>query len=138
MRLVTPHLLFAEQDAGGRPRPYGMGTVARLALRSVSTGNYNVNISMQRDATESTLHTFNQGAAITSTTGFTLGTSILGIDALGGGADSGGPQLAFSDAYGRARTIQLTITQGGRDQDAHLFELGIDWQPVAFQTEELT
>ena len=136
LRMVTPHLLFAEQDAAGRPRPYGIGTINRLALRSVSTGNWNVNISMQRDSVESTGHTFNQGALLTTTGGFILGTSRLSTDTFGGGA-TGGPQLAFSDAVGRARSVQFTITQGGWLEDAHLLELGIDWKPEAFQTEEL-
>lgn len=137
MRMVTPYLFYAEQDAAGRIRPYGIGTIRRLALRSVSTGNWDVSVNVQRDRTESTLHTFNQGSFLTSTTGFTLGTSRLGFDALGGGATTGGPQLAFSDVNGTARTVQLTITQGGLSQDAHLFELGIDWEPDSFQTEDL-
>ena len=136
MRLVTPNLCFAEQDAAGRPRPYGMGSVRRLALRSISTGNWNVSVSLQRDSTESTGHTFNQGALLTTTGGFILGTSRLGTDTFGGGS-TGGPQLMFSDASGTARTVQFTITQGGWREDAHLFELGIDWEPAAFQTEEL-
>jgi len=136
MRIVTPHLLFAEQDAAGRPRPYGMGTVTRLALRSLSTGNWNVNISMQRDTVESTGHTFNQGALLTTTGGFILGTSRLSIDTFGGGATAG-PQLMFSDAYGEARSVQFSITQGGWLEDAHLFELGLDWKPVGFKQEEL-
>ena len=136
MRQVTPHLLFAEHDAAGRPRPYGVGTIVRLGLRSVSTGNWDVHVTMQRDSVESTGHTFNQGALLTTTGGFILGTSRLGFDTFGGGS-AGGPQLQWSKADGQARSVQFTITQGGWLEDAHLQELVFDWKPEAFQEAEL-
>jgi hypothetical protein len=135
LRGTTPKIFFAEQDEGGRPRPYGVGTPCRLGLRSVSTGDWDVTISVQRDNIGSTLHTFNQGADLTTVSGFTLGSSALGSDSLGGGAVAGGPQIAFAtDLGGTCRTVQFDITQGGFNEDAHLSELVLDWTPEAFST----
>jgi hypothetical protein len=134
LRATTPKMFFAEQDENGTARPYGVGTPSRLALRSVSTGDWDVTISVQRDTIGSTLHRFNQGADLTTIAGFILGTSALG-DTLGGGATTGGPQISFNtELGGTCRTVQFDITQGGLDQDAHLNELVLDWTPEAFST----
>ena len=69
--------------------------------------------------------TFNQG-----TTGFVLGTDALGTGLLGGQivrtvrASSGG--LA-----GETRAVGFRITQGGDNQDALIFELGLLLKPTA-------
>lgn len=138
LRVKTPRLLFAEVEGG---MPYAVGNIEDFALRSVSVGDWNVNVTLTRDNIASETYRFNQGADITTTAGFILGTSILGIDTLGGGATEGGPQIAYASADpdatsigGHARTIQVEITQGGLNEDAHLIEAVAFWTPAAYST----
>ena len=134
MKLTTPRFLFAEMDSEGKIKPNNQGTLQRTSLRSVSTGNWNVAVKIQRDKVEGLSYNFNQGEDLTTTAGFILGTSRLGIDTLGGGSSTGGPQIKFADTPGEARTIQLEITQGGVNEDAQLYEAVVEWMPSAFSS----
>jgi hypothetical protein len=122
MRLKTPRLLFAEVDAAGKPRPYGVGNLQRMGLRSISTGNWNVNVNARLDRSAGQSLMFNQG-----TQRFIFGTNKFG-DPFGGGVG----QTAFQEPVGEGRALQLDFTQGGLNQDAHLVEASVDWKPTAF------
>lgn len=122
MRVVTPQLLLAQGDKAGMPRGDQPFTLSGLWMRSASVGNYDVNITLTRDNETPEFYTFNQGQA-----SFTLDESRLDVHRLGGLA----MRLVHSEprVTGTARAVQLDITQGGLDEDAHIFEIGIDISP---------
>ena len=139
LRAKTPKILFAEKHPDGSVVPYRTGTVQGVALNSNSTGDWDIELTLTRDNGGGELYKFNQGNDITTTGGFLLGTSILDLDTLGGGGTTGEPQIVFNEADaattvygGEARTIQLDFTQGGLNQDAHLMETTVFWQPGAY------
>jgi hypothetical protein len=121
LRGLTNNIVVGEVDSAGKAAPYIPANLYRMALRSDSVGNYNVNINLRGDS-GGTQYAFNQGSA-----GFVLGTSVLGADMLGGDKT----RTVTKDVTGEARHIQLDITQGGFNEDAKLHEVAIDWKPIS-------
>jgi len=120
--LTTPAIIMDAQDSQGAPRIDQPVSLESLWLRRASVGNYDVSVSLARDEKAAQTFTFNQGAS-----GFLLGTSILGTDSMGGQPVlSGGVR-----AEGRARTVTVDITQSGPSQDMNLYELGLEYTPIA-------
>lgn len=121
-RILTPSLVLGVQDKGQMVRADQLVLLKRMYLRSKPVGNYDITVAVQRDygATES--YTFNQGTA-----GFILDTSVLDTGVLGGG----NLQVASAAMVGVCRSVSLDITQAGANQDAELYEIGIDWEPIA-------
>lgn len=122
-RILSPAITLGIYDAQGRPRqgdqPVG---IQRIYLRSRPTGDYNVNINVTRDGLAPETYSFHQG-----TQGFILGTSVLGTGRLGGGTI----QTTAKRAVGLARTVRLELTTTANQLDAELYEVGIDWLPIA-------
>ena len=122
LRLLTNNVVVGEIDNAGKAAPYQPATLYRMALRSNSVGNYNVNINLRRDEQGGTSYQFNQG-----TGGFILNQSVLNVDSLGGNKT----RTVTNDVSGEARVIHLDITQGGYNEDAQLHEIAIDWKPAS-------
>ena len=122
LRMKTPQIILQDQDVTGRERTDQPVTLTRIHLRSEPMGNYDVTMRISRDGLTPETYTFNQGSA-----GFLLGTDFLGVGVLGGGT----LQTVSADASGEARAVSLEITQGGALQDAHLYEVGIDFTTTA-------
>lgn len=120
-RILTPSLVLGAEDKAGLVRADQLVLLKRMYLRSRPTGNYNLIISVQRDNNAPESYSFNQGTA-----GWTMDTSVLDIDYLGGG----NLQVASVDLTGVCRSVSLDITQAGANQDAELYEIGIDWEPI--------
>lgn len=129
-RIVTPQISIADtyrlQDEVPFSRAEVMGQhhaeqaviLERLYLRSEPLGPFDVTIRVSRDGRAPETYLFNQGA-----TGFVLGTSLLDADTLSGAT----LQIASAEMVGEARAITLDVNQGGTGEDAHLFEIGLDY-----------
>jgi len=130
MRVQTPQLLLGQNDARGAGRGDQPFTLSDFYIRSASVGNHNINVMLTRDSEPPESYVFNQGAA-----GFELDTSQLDIDTLGGVR----MRLVYADppVFGEARAVQLDITQGGLDEDAHLFEIGFNITPAGASRESV-
>ena len=121
-RVLTPSILLGEVDAQGRPKSDQPVQLHRIWLRSRPTGSYDVTINVYRDGYAPEAYTFGQG-----TQGFILGTSVLGTGRLGGGT----LQTVVRKCQGRARSVRLELTTTANSFDCELYEVGIDWTPVA-------
>ena len=119
--METPQLIIAPIEAGDQPV-----TLERAYLKSRPVGDWDTVVHIQRDANAYENYTFNQG-----TSGFLLGTSILGIGVLGGGT----AQTTVSDLAGTASSIKATFQQNGIGEDADWHEFGIDWTKSARTSE---
>lgn len=124
MRLLSPQLLLGANDAQGKPEGDQPFNLERMYMRSVATGDYDIQVSLTRDNNQAEAYTFNQGL-----TGFMLDVSVLDVDTIGGNT----MQLAYSNpgAVGEAKAVQLDITQGGFNEDAYILEVGINIKPTA-------
>lgn len=118
-RMLSPEVLIGEADGGGRPRGDIPVTLERMYLRSKSSGDHDVNVTVKRDNGVEP-YTFNQGSS-----GFLLGTSILGVHKLGGTKT----RIVYSKppVIGTTRGVQFDITQGGLNQDMNLLEIGLEY-----------
>lgn len=111
----TPQVILAPES----PRADQPVTLTRMYLKSQPLGDWDVGVSIQRDALATENYSFNQGVA-----GFLLGTDILGIGVLGGAI----AQTAVNRLTGSARSARFTFRQGGLNEDAHLYEAGVDYE----------
>lgn len=121
-RVLTPSIILGEVDSQGKPKGDQPVQLHRIWLRSRPTGEYNITINIYRDGYAPEAYTFGQG-----TQGFILGTSVLGTGRLGGGT----LQTVVRKCQGRARSVRLELTTTANQFDAELYEVGIDWTPVA-------
>lgn len=156
LRVKTPQLLLGAMDSQGKVRADQPVTLYRMFMKSEPVGDYNVAVTLTRDFGSPTAaaptgfvldtdrldtgqlgnlttppveevggveqYFFNQGSA-----GF-----ILNIDQLDGKRLGGGNlQTRSVDLVGETRSISLDIVQGGLDQDANIFEVGVEWKPTA-------
>jgi len=121
-RVLTPSIVLGEVDSQGKPQGDQPVQLHRIWLRSRPTGEYNVTINVYRDGYAPEAYTFGQG-----TQGFILGTSVLGTGRLGGGT----LQTVVRKCQGRARSVRLELTTTANSFDAELYEVGIDWTPIA-------
>ena len=117
-RIVSPQITVTETDVQGQPRADQPVVLERMYLKSEPGGDYNVTVGVSRDGLAPETYTFNQGASR-----FILDVSHLDVDQLGGGI----LQTVTQDMVGEARAISLDIQQGGANEDAHLYEIGIDF-----------
>ncbi|MGH9876209.1 MAG: hypothetical protein ACRD5H_01095 [Nitrososphaerales archaeon] len=125
-RVLTPSLVLGAQDRPGLVRADQPVVLKRMYLRTRPTGNYNITVAITRDTNASESYTFNQGSA-----GFILDVDLLGTGTLGGG----NLQVAVADLVGVCRSCSLDITQAGASQDADLYEIGIDWEPISLTSQ---
>ena len=121
-RVVTPQIELAGVDANGQARADQAVALHRMYLRSEPLGDYNVVVALTRDENARELYTFNQGNA-----GFILDTDLLGLARLGG-ARLNTPSV---ELVGEARAITVDLIQAGAAQDAHLYELGLEFSLVS-------
>ncbi len=130
MHLRTPQILIGQTDAIGKPRPDQSVTLYSMYMRSISTGNHDIHVSLSRDNEEAESYKFNQGQKA-----FVLDTSHLDVDTLGGEQ----MRLVYSDppVIGSCRALQLDITQGGLNEDAHILEIGLMIKPEALTHEAI-
>ena len=125
-RILTPSLVLGAEDRPGLVRADQPVVLKRMYLRSRPTGNYDITVAVTRDNNPSESYTFNQGTA-----GF-----LLDIDSLDTGILAGGNlQVSAKDLVGVCRSCSLDITQAGANQDADLYEIGIDWEPVSLTNQ---
>jgi hypothetical protein len=131
MRLLSPQLLLGTTDQMGKPNPDQPVVLEDMYMRSVASGNYDIRVSVIRDNLSAEEYLFNQGVA-----GFILGTSVLGVDALGGSS----MQRVYSDpqVIGECTAAQLDINQGGYDQDAYILEIGVYVTPAGASRQPLS
>lgn len=122
MRILTPQITITDIDAQGQPRADQPVTLQRMYLKSEPLGDYNVTIDVSRDGLAPETYLFNQGSG-----GFVLDTAVLNVNQLGGGI----LQTISAEMLGEARSISLDINQGGAGEDAHLYEIGIDYIPTS-------
>lgn len=122
MVIETPQIILAPPE----PRGDQEVTLVRAYLKSQPVGNYNVVLDITRDNHSSDIYTFNQGNP-----GFLLGTSVLGIDSLSENIATTVPR----NISGSARSARFTLKQNGFNEDAHLYELGIDYGPSSTTME---
>jgi hypothetical protein len=116
-RVTTPQILIAPPQPRG-DQPIGLHS---MYMKSRPVGNWNINVSLQRDQETAESYDFDQG-----TEGFVLGTSELDTGILGGNP----LQTVVNNILGEARSIQLDITQGGLNQGAEVYEVGVDYDVV--------
>lgn len=130
MRVQTPQLLLAQGDKVGQPRGDQPFTLTGMYIRAASSGNHNLQVAVTRDSNPPESYTFNLGA-----TGFELDVDRLDDGTLGGVQ----MRLAYSEPpiVGEARAVQFDIIQGGLNEDAHLFEMGVSYKPTALTTEPI-
>lgn len=121
MRIQTPQLVIGVQDKAGTSRYDQPVTLRRLYMRTRPVGDFNISVDLTRDTSSPETYTFNQG-----TSGFILGTSLLGTGTLGGG----NLQVGIADLVGECRSVSLDITQGGLNQDANIYEMAIEFEPT--------
>lgn len=131
-RITTPSILLGAVDSQGKPKGDQPVTLQRLWMRSQPLGDWNVSVSLTRDDLHTTAYNFNQGSGSI----FTMNDSVLGNgvaltgdeDVLGGG----NLKVTYSDppVAGECRSLTLDITQGGLNQDANIYEIGVDWTPA--------
>ncbi|MAH45618.1 hypothetical protein CMI37_07300 [Candidatus Pacearchaeota archaeon] len=122
MRVTTPQLVLAPAN----PRGDQPVDLRGMYMRSRPVGNYDITVAVQRDNLTAESYTFDQGQS-----GFLLGTSVLDTGILGG---SNLQTVVEPNMVGEARAIGLDITQGGLDQDADIYEIGIDYDVVGTST----
>lgn len=130
--LTTPWIMTGEIDANGQPKPYNPANLERIGMRSISTGDWNVGVQVSSDISGNASYTFNQGSNFTSASGNVFGQAVFGQQVFGGTAATFSPQFNFKDMVGEARSIKLDITQGGLEQDAHIYEVTIEKTPSSF------
>ncbi len=125
-RAKTPMLEIASTDSQGKPKGDQPVTLQSMYVKSSPVGNYDITVLLNRDQNAAESYTFNQGQA-----GFILNDatrSILdGTNTLAGGD----LQIVYADLTGEARGVRLDVTQGGLDQDAQIYEIGINYVPAA-------
>lgn len=121
-RVTTPDIVMGDADSIGQPRIDQVVTLYRMWLRTQPTGNYDVNVQVSRDGGAAESYDFNQGSS-----GFLLGTSVLGTDSLGAQALI----VSAVDLLGECRALSLDITQGGNAEDMNIYELGIEYTPAS-------
>ncbi len=125
-RMQSPHLLLG-QSYDGRVRGDQPFNIERMYLRSVASGDHDVDVTITRDSQAPETYAFNQGSA-----GFVMDVDMLDAGTLGGEST----RIIYADPNpaGSARSMQFDIIQSGLNQDANLLELGIEIVPLA-QTE---
>ncbi len=128
MRVRTPQLLLGKVDTKAQPKPDQPIGLEAIYMRSISSGDHNVNLSVTRDNNPPESYVFNQGAP-----GFKLDLDKLDQGHLGGEH----MRLIYSDppAVGSGRAFQFEITQGGLNQDAHVLEVGVLYRPEGASNE---
>jgi len=117
-RITTPQIILPPPQPRG-DQPVGLYS---MYMKSRPVGNWDITVSLQRDQETAESYTFNQGTA-----GFLLDTSELDTGILGGNP----LQTVVNNTLGEARSIQLDITQGGLNQSAEIYEMGVDYDVVA-------
>lgn len=121
-RVTTPSLIIADTDAQGKPRVDQPTTLQNVWLRTQPVGDHDIVVAVGRDANAQETYTFEQGAA-----GFLLDTDVLDVDTL----NEPSMIMQAEDVLGECRAAYFDITQGGANEDMHLFELGIEHVPAA-------
>lgn len=122
MLIETPQIILAPPE----PRGDQQVTLASAYLKSEPMGDWDVNLMIQRDSNVVENYTFNQGNL-----GFLLDTDSLDVGVLGGGV----ARTTVANLLGETRSVRLMFRQGGLNQNAHLYEAGIDYSPSTTTTE---
>ena len=131
-QLTTPWISTGEIDSAGQAKPYNPATLVRLAMQSISVGNYNVNVNITTDMGDTNAVSLPQGTGFTSATGCVFGSAIFGQQVFGGTEATRNAQFGFAPLSGEGRMMKIDITQGGLNEDAHLDELAIEKTPSAY------
>lgn len=119
-RVRTPQIILTDKDEQGNPIGDQPAILRDIYLRSRPVGNYDVTISVQRDNEASESYTFNQG-----TSAAVWDTSVFGTGVFGGAILQ--TVHASGRVVGRCRSIRLDIQQGGLNQSAEVYEVGVDY-----------
>ena len=125
-RVRTPQLILTDKDPQGNPIGDQPSVLFDIYLRSRPVGNYNVTISFQRDNEAPESYTFNQGSSAAI-----WDTSVFGTGAFGGSILQTAYPNNVAKVSGRARSIRLDIQQGGLNQQAEIYEVGVEYNPTA-------
>ena len=123
-RVRTPQIIVTDKDAQGNLIGDQPVILRDIYLRSRPVGNYDIKIVMTRDNESPETYTFNQG-----TTAAIWGTSVFGTGVFGGAILQ--TQRAAERVVGRCRSVLLDIQQGGLNQQAEAYEVGVDYDPIA-------
>ena len=123
-RVRTPQIILTDKDPQGNPIGDQPVVLRDVYLRSRPLGNYNITISVQRDNEAAESYTFNQGSAAAI-----WDTSVFGTGVFGGSILQ--TVHASGRVVGRCRTVRLDIQQGGLNQNAEIYEVGMEYDPTA-------
>lgn len=126
MRIRTPQLILADKDPQGNPIGDQPCTLNDLYLRSRPVGNYDVSITVNRDNEAAETYTFNQGSSAA-----VWDTSLFGTGVFGGAILQTAYPNNVNKPVGRCRSVRLDIQQGGLNQQAEVYEVGVAFNPTA-------
>jgi hypothetical protein len=130
--LTTPWVMTGEVDSQGHPKPYNPASLERMAMRSISTGNHDVTVTITSDMNGDGTYAFNQGANFTSGSAAIFDQTVFDTQVFDGTPNTQDAQFAFNSIAGEARAIKLDINQGGLNQDAYLLEICVEKTPTAY------
>ena len=128
LRVTTPSITIAPIEAGDQPVQ-----ITDLYMKSKPSGAHNVTVDVTRDSKAAQQYNFEQG-----TTGAIWGTSVFGTGKFGGGLLQTIYPNNVADVTGEAKSIKFDIQQGGANEDAEIYELGITVKPTARSRTPLT
>lgn len=131
-RLQTPWVLTGEVDSQGHPRPYGPASLERIGLRSISTGNHNVSVTVTADMSGSQTVLLNQGTNFVGAVPSIFDQVLFDQAVFDSSTGSFDAQFGFDNIALEGRAVKLDITQGGLREDAALIEIAIEKTPTAF------
>jgi|TARA_R110001583_G_scaffold33397_6_gene112700 hypothetical protein len=118
MDVETPNVTLADGD-----QPM---TIADMYVKSRPVGDYDLTVSLTRDSASAQEYKFNQG-----TTGAIWGTSVFGTGVFGGGVLQTAYPNNVAHTNGNARSVKFKIQQGGNDQGADVYEVGLKIERAA-------
>lgn len=124
-RVRTPQIILTDKDPQGNPIGDQPCVLTDIYLRSRPVGNYNITIGVNRDNEAPENYTFNQG-----TSAAIWGTSKFGTGVFGGGILQTVYPNNVAHVAGRARSVRFDIQQGGLNQRAEIYEVGVEYNPT--------
>ena len=120
-RVRTPQIILTEKNAQGDVIGDQPVLLKDIFLRSKPVGNYNVSIVVNRDNEAAETYTFSQGSSAA-----VWDTSVFGTGVFGGAILQ--TVHASGRVVGRCRSIRLDIQQGGLNQRAESYEVGVEYE----------
>lgn len=118
MDVETPNITLGEGDQAVM--------IADIYVKSRPVGDHDLTVSLTRDSATAQEYKFNQGV-----TGAIWGTSVFGTGVFAGGVLQTAYPNNVAQASGKARSVKFKIQQGGNDQSADIYEIGLKVERAA-------